>query len=55
MVDALKCQWDVLATLNRDKRYHRIRIAVESVARFKHIVEPYILAAFAYKFPLMTP
>lgn len=44
-------QWDLETTLNRDKSYFRIRIAVKSTARFCRIVRPYILADFQYKMP----
>jgi LAGLIDADG DNA endonuclease family len=54
LVGMLKKQWGIDATLNRDKHYYRLRIAVASVQRFKAIVEPYLLEQFAYKFPEMT-
>jgi hypothetical protein len=55
LVAMLKQQWGIDATLNRDKHYFRLRIAVASVRRFKEIVAPYLLEQFAYKFPEMTP
>jgi recombination protein RecA len=48
-------QWSIRATLNRDKSYHRIRIAVESVARFIEIVRPHMLDEMLYKFPGHDP
>ncbi len=51
LIETLTTQWGVRASLNRDKHYLRLRIAVESVARFKQIVDPFILPQFAYKFP----
>ncbi len=51
LIELLGNQWNVKATLNRDKHYSRIRIAVGSVVRFKGIIEPRILPQFAYKFP----
>jgi hypothetical protein len=54
LIECLKDQLGIKATLNKDKQYCRIRIAVESVSKFKEIVAPYILPQFQYKFP-MTP
>lgn len=51
LISMLKQQWDIDASLNRDKCYYRIRIAVSSVQRFKDIIGPHILPRFAYKFP----
>jgi hypothetical protein len=51
----LKEQWGIDASLNRDKHYYRLRVAVGSVDRFKNIVSPHMLEQFAYKFPEMTP
>ena len=48
-------QWSIRATLNRDKTYYRIRIAVESVARFIEIVQPHMLEEMLYKFPGHDP
>jgi hypothetical protein len=55
LVGMLKEQWEIDATLNQDKHYYRLRIAVASVSRFKTIVSPHLLEQFAYKFPEMTP
>ena len=51
LIGLLKEQWAIAASLNRDKCYHRVRIAVSSVDRFKKIVSPHLLPQFAYKFP----
>lgn len=51
MLDMLLEQWKLDATLNRDKSYHRIRIAVASVERFRLIVEPHIRQELRYKLP----
>jgi recombination protein RecA len=51
MLDMLLEQWQLDATLNRDKAYHRIRIAVSSVPRFTEIVERHVRPEFRYKFP----
>lgn len=47
----LRTSYGIAATLNRDKSYFRIRIAVASVARFVAAVEPYILPEMQYKLP----
>jgi len=54
LIGLLSQDLGIKATLNRDKQYWRIRVAVESVARFKALVAPYLLPQFEYKFP-MTP
>lgn len=51
LIAMLEQQWRIRSTLNRDKSYHRIRIAVESVARFQSIVQAHVLAEMRYKFP----
>lgn len=51
LVEMLREQWRLAPTLNRDKKYFRIRIAVSSVDRFRHIVKPHLLKQFAYKLP----
>jgi hypothetical protein len=48
-------QWDVDATLNRDKIYHRIRLSVVGTARFVEVVAPYLLPEMRYKLPHVTP
>ena len=54
LIELLREQLNVKASLNRDKQYLRIRIAVISVPHFKAIITPHILNEFQYKFP-MTP
>jgi hypothetical protein len=47
--------WDqhgLHATLNRDKTYVRIRIAVRSMERLRQIVAPHSLPDMRYKLPL---
>jgi recombination protein RecA len=51
MLDMLLEQWQLDGTLNRDKSYHRIRIAVGAVKRFKEIVKPHMRPEFRYKLP----
>ena len=55
LVELLKGQWGIKASLNRDKSYYRIRIAVASMPRFIDLVEPHVLPEFRYKLPLVTP
>ena len=47
----LKQQWNLDTTLNRDKCYFRLRLAVGSVVCFKVVVEHHVLEMFRYKFP----
>lgn len=47
----LRNQYKIDSTLNKDKDYYRIRVAVDSVGRFKNLVKPYLLQKFLYKFP----
>lgn len=51
----LEAQHGIKATLNKDKQYYRIRIAVVSVRRFREITEKYILPELRYKFPANDP
>ena len=51
LVEMLRVQWGLASTLNRDKEYLRIRIAVSSVGRFKDIIGPHLLKQFTYKLP----
>ena len=51
LIAMLNAQWSIRSSLNRDKTYYRIRIAVESVGRFRSIVESHVLPELRYKFP----
>ena len=51
LIEMLRRQWGVVSTLNRDKRYFRMRIAVSSVGTFKEAMEPHLLQQFSYKLP----
>ena len=51
LLEMLKVQFGIHATLNRDKTYHRIRIAVRSVDRFVELIRPHLLNSFEYKIP----
>jgi hypothetical protein len=55
MIEMLRQQWSIEATLNRDKEFFRIRLRVESTRRFTKIVEPFVLPEFRYKLPQVTP
>jgi hypothetical protein len=44
-------QFGIKATLNKDKQYYRLRIAVSSVSKFLKIIKPYLLPMFCYKTP----
>lgn len=51
LMSMLDVQWSIRATLNRDKSYYRLRMAVESVALFRSITESFVLPELRYKFP----
>ena len=51
LVKILSTQFGIHATLNRDKTYHRIRVAVRSVDRFVELIRPHLLNCFEYKLP----
>ena len=55
LIDKLQAKFGIRATLNRDKHYSRIRIAVDSIQKLYDIVKSDLLPSFRYKFPLMTP
>ena len=47
----LRGQYSIATTLNKDKQYYRLRIAVSSVKRFLEIINPHLLPMFCYKTP----
>lgn len=47
----LLTQFGIQVTLNRDKIYFRLRMAVASIPRFRRLVEPHLLDEFGYKLP----
>jgi hypothetical protein len=47
----LKDKFGIKTTLNKDKKYYRLRIAVSSVKKFLEIIKPYLLPMFCYKTP----
>lgn len=47
----LERQFGIVARLNKDKTYYRLRIAVSSVPRLRELVAPYLLPELAYKLP----
>ena len=47
----LKEQFGIKTSLNKDKSYYRLRIAVSSVGKFLEIIKPYLLPMFCYKTP----
>ena len=51
LLSLLRQQFDIKATLNKDKKYYRLRIAVSSVGKFIEIIRPYLLPMFRYKTP----
>jgi hypothetical protein len=51
LASLLKEQHGIKVTLNKDKKYYRLRIAVSSVDKFLDIINPYLLPMFCYKTP----
>jgi len=51
LASLLKQQFDIQASLNKDKKYYRLRIAVSSVGKFLNVIRPYLLPMFCYKTP----
>lgn len=55
LLRALRDQFGIEGTLNRDRCYTRIRISVAGTARLVHVVGPYIRPELRYKLPQVTP
>lgn len=51
LIRILERQFGLVARLNRDKSYYRLRVAVESVPRLRSLVSQYLLPELAYKLP----
>lgn len=51
LIGVLGRQFSIVARLNRDKSYFRLRVAVESVPRLRSLVSRYLLPELAYKLP----
>ena len=47
----LKDQWGINCTLNKDKVYSRIRVAVKSMHRLRAAIRSFVLPSLAYKLP----
>lgn len=45
----LRNGYKIETTLNKDKKYYRIRVRVKSTDRFKEIIKPFVLPLFYYK------
>jgi recombination protein RecA len=51
LLGLLREQWSIDGALNRDKRYHRIRLTVEGTKRLAGLIEPLMLTELKYKLP----
>ena len=51
LASLLRQQFNIETSLNKDKTYYRLRIAVSSVGKFLEIIRPYLLPMFCYKTP----
>ena len=49
LIRMLKEQYRIESSLNRDKEYYRIRIKQSSAARFKKLIQNYIIPTMEYK------
>lgn len=52
LLDVLKETFQLEGTLNKDKKYFRIRLFQESAQRLKSIIQQYVPEYMRYKFPL---
>jgi recombination protein RecA len=55
LVEALRRQFGIDATLNRDKSYFRIRVSVQGTVKLSALVRPLIRPELSYKLPQVTP
>lgn len=51
LAGVLERQFGIVARLNRDKTYFRLRISVESTQRLRTLIGPYLRPELAYKLP----
>jgi len=51
LIEMLDRQFAIVARLNRDKSYYRLRVAVDSVPRLRSLVSSHLLPELAYKLP----
>lgn len=49
LVSALKRNFDLNFTVNRDKNYYKLNLAVESNGLFESLVRPHVIPSFYYK------
>ena len=52
LIDILKAKLGIVATLNRDKNYYRLRVSANSMQHVKHIVAPHFIPSMHYKLSL---
>ena len=48
----LRNRWGIKSSLNKDKKYQRIRVATESAPTLVALIKPFIIPQFTYKLPL---
>jgi len=51
LIMLLSKKYGIKARLNKDKKYYRLRIAVESMAKLRKIIGSHILPSLKYKMP----
>ena len=54
LVQALKYNFGIFATIQKDRRYYRLYIRLKSTERFVNFIRPYLHPCFASKMKL-TP
>ena len=54
LLEALRNQFGIRGTLNRDRSYNRIRISVSGTARLRELVWPLVRPELRYKLPQVT-
>lgn len=55
VLEALRGQFGIHATLNRDKSYFRIRVSVTGTRKLGELVGPLMRPELSYKLPQVTP
>jgi hypothetical protein len=55
LIEMLVEQWDIKATLNKDRIYSRIRVSVDGTLKLLKLIDAFILPELRYKLPQVTP
>ena len=52
LIELLRAKLGINSTLNRDKKWFRLRIKKESMSTLVEMIRPYIIPSMLYKLPL---